>query len=102
MMSRDPFQPVSAAHCSRNRIMQHGRLKGVIGSGKAWIGWLAQSETRWQRLTPGALIQPENWRVSRLDKSGATLAAVDETERCDGVPAEVALPSPFINNGVAQ
>ncbi|QTF10633.1 DUF2531 family protein [Brenneria izadpanahii] len=102
MMSRDPFQPVSAVRCSQDNTTQRWRLKGVIGSGQAWIGWLVLPEQQWRRLTPGAVIPEENWQVRRLDKSGATLAAIEGADRCDGASAEVFLASPFINNAAAQ
>ncbi|MEE3664733.1 HofP DNA utilization family protein [Brenneria sp. g21c3] len=93
---RDPFQPVFAASCAQSQVMRRWQLKGVIGVGQTWVGWLAEAENRWRRLTPGTVIPPGNWQVSHLDKSGATLTAVDRNERCDGAPAEISMASPFI------
>ncbi|MEC5343835.1 HofP DNA utilization family protein [Brenneria populi] len=93
---RDPFQPVLAADCASIEVTRRWRLKGVIGSGQTWVGWLAQMENGWQRLTTGTVIPPGDWQVSRLDKSGATLTAVVRNERCAGAPAEISMASPFV------
>ncbi|EHD19840.1 MULTISPECIES: HofP DNA utilization family protein [Brenneria] len=95
-VDRDPFHPLSAERCTRMEALQQWRLKGVIGSGERWVGWLVRSESQWQRVVPDGVLPPGDWRVSRLDKSGAALTAIDDAGRCDGSPAEVSLASPFV------
>ncbi|MCL2897731.1 HofP DNA utilization family protein [Brenneria tiliae] len=95
-VDRDPFHPLSAEGCTRMEALQQWRLKGVIGSGERWVGWLARSESQWQRVVPDGVIAPGDWRVSRLDKSGAALTAIAGAGRCDGSSAEISLPSPFV------
>ncbi|MCG8709676.1 DUF2531 family protein [Brenneria sp. 4F2] len=102
IVSRDPFQPLFALRCAPSQMMQSWRLKGVIGSGNSWVGWLAQPESRWQRLTAGTVISPGDWQVIRVDKHGAMLAAVERDKGCEGAPAEVALLSPFVNQPGGQ
>ncbi|RLM25140.1 hypothetical protein BIY29_07695 [Brenneria alni] len=101
-VSRDPFHPVSAERCTRVDDMQQWQLKGVIGSGERWVGWLAQSESQWQRVKEGEAIPPGSWQVSRLDKSGMRLTSIDHAAICDGMPSVVTLSSPFINKRIAQ
>ncbi|MEE3652432.1 MULTISPECIES: HofP DNA utilization family protein [unclassified Brenneria] len=97
---RDPFRPVSAQRCSQRYSLQKWQLKGVMGSGEKWVGWLTQSEGEWLKLTRGEAIPPGNWRVSHLDRSGAILTPTDQADVCDGAPADVALVSPFITKPV--
>ncbi len=93
----DPFQPLDAARCLTSATLRPWQLKGVIGSGDRWIGWLAQPEIGWIRLTSGETIPPGYWLVSQLDKSGAKLIPTAREAGCDGLPDSLLLVSPFIN-----
>ncbi|WEF11725.1 DUF2531 family protein [Pectobacterium actinidiae] len=93
----DPFQPLDAARCLASATLRPWQLKGVIGSGDRWIGWLAQPEVGWIRLTSGETIPPGYWLVSQLDKSGAKLIPTAREAGCDGLPDSLLLVSPFIN-----
>ncbi|ACX89791.1 DUF2531 family protein [Pectobacterium parmentieri] len=93
----DPFHPLNAARCLPSATLPAWRLKGVIGSGDRWIGWLAQAEMGWVKLTSGETIPPGNWVVSQLDKSGATLVPTLREAGCDGLPDSLLLDSPFVD-----
>ncbi|MEQ9889067.1 DUF2531 domain-containing protein [Pectobacterium zantedeschiae] len=92
----DPFRSLAAVRCSPTATLPQGQLKGVIGSGARWIGWFAQPEAGWIRLTSGETIPPGNWLVSELDKSGAKLVPTEREAGCDGLPEKLLLASPFI------
>ncbi|WP_323636477.1 HofP DNA utilization family protein [Pectobacterium polaris] len=96
----DPFQPLAAARCLPSATLPPWQLKGVIGSGDRWTGWLAQQEVGWIRLTRGETIPPGNWLVSQLDKSGAKLVPTAREAGCDGLPDSLLLASPFITKPV--
>ncbi|KML64781.1 DNA utilization family protein [Pectobacterium peruviense] len=94
----DPFHPLATVRCLPSATLPPWQLKGVIGSGERWIGWLAQPEAvGWIRLASGETIPPGNWLVSQLDKSGAKLVPMVGEAGCDGLPDEMLLASPFIN-----
>ncbi|GKW25678.1 hypothetical protein PEC311524_32720 [Pectobacterium carotovorum subsp. carotovorum] len=93
----DPFHPLNAARCLPSAPLPAWRLKGVIGSGDRWIGWLTQPEAGWVRLTNGEVVPPGNWSVSQLDKSGAKLVPTARGAGCDGQQESLLLASPFIN-----
>ncbi|MEL4889176.1 DUF2531 family protein [Pectobacterium betavasculorum] len=94
----DPFHPLATARCLPSATFPPWQLKGVIGSGDRWIGWLAQPEAvGWLRLASGETIPPGNWLVSQLDKSGAKLVPTAGEAGCDGLPDKLLLASPFIN-----
>ncbi|MEQ9867018.1 HofP DNA utilization family protein [Pectobacterium aroidearum] len=93
----DPFQPLVTTRCLPSERQPAWQLKGVIGSGEHWVGWLAQPETGWVRLVGGETLSPGNWVVSQLDKSGATLVPTLRETGCDGLPDSLLLASPFIN-----
>ncbi|ATY92538.1 HofP DNA utilization family protein [Pectobacterium atrosepticum] len=93
----DPFHPLATARCLPSATLPPWQLKGVIGSGDRWIGWLAQPEVGWIRLASGETIPPGNWLVSQLDKSGAKLVPTAREAGCDGLPDKLLLASPFIN-----
>ncbi|WP_247595581.1 HofP DNA utilization family protein [Brenneria roseae] len=99
---RDPFHPLPIAACSQINAAQQWQMKGVIGTGEHWVGWLAQSDDQWIKLKRGEVIPPGSWQVSQLDKSGMQLTPVARTGSCDGLPAMVSLASPFINKLVAH
>ncbi|BES83182.1 hypothetical protein PEC302107_01120 [Pectobacterium araliae] len=92
----DPFQPLAAARCLPSATPPW-QLKGVIGSGERWVGWLTQPEVGWIKLTSGETIPPGYWLVSQLDKSGARLVLTAREAGCDGQQASLLLASPFIN-----
>ncbi|MGI8474411.1 HofP DNA utilization family protein [Pectobacterium brasiliense] len=92
----DPFQPLAASLCLPSATLPAWQLKGVIGSGDRWTGWLAQPEVGWIKLTRGETIPPGNWVVSQLDKSGAQLVPTAHEAGCDGLPDNLLLVSPFI------
>lgn len=92
----DPFQPLSSTRCMPLAALPLWQLKGVIGSGDRWIGWLAQPEAGWIRLVKGDTIPSGNWVVSQLDKSGAQLVPIARDAGCDGLP-DMLLASPFTN-----
>lgn len=93
----DPFQPLVTTRCLLSTALPPWQLKGVIGSGERWIGWLAQPEAGWIRLAIGETIPPGNWVISQLDKSGAKLVPTVRDTGCDGLPDSLLLASPFIN-----
>ncbi|MEQ9893424.1 HofP DNA utilization family protein [Pectobacterium aroidearum] len=93
----DPFQPLVTTRCLPSAALPSWQLKGVIGSGERWIGWLAQPETAWIRLASGETIPPGYWVVSQLDKSGAKLVPTLRDAGCDGLPDSLLLASPFIS-----
>ncbi|MCI4236345.1 DUF2531 family protein [Dickeya dianthicola] len=90
---RDPFQPRLEAVCESRSLPNEWRLKGMVGSSSQWVGWLAQTQSGWLRVRDGDVIPPGDWRITRLDRTGATLRPADETVRCGA--AEVQLGSPF-------
>ncbi|MEH2921835.1 DNA utilization family protein [Samsonia erythrinae] len=93
----DPFQPVEALRCPLSKVLPQWQLKGVIGSGDQWAGWLTLPEIGWLQLKNGAAIPPGHWLVHHVDKSGARLVPATRAEGCHGLSA-VQLPSPFINS----
>lgn len=93
----DPFQPLVITRCLPSATLPLWQLKGVIGSGEHWIGWLTQPETGWLRLVSGETIPPGNWVVSQLDKSGAKLVPTLRDAGCGGLPDSLQLASPFID-----
>ncbi|WP_409158759.1 HofP DNA utilization family protein [Pectobacterium sp. B2J-2] len=94
----DPFQPLVTTRCVPSVVeLPAWQLKGLIGSGERWIGWLAQPEVGWIRLASGETIPPGHWMVSQLDKSGAKLVPTAREAGCDGLPDSLLLASPFIN-----
>ncbi|WP_033569377.1 HofP DNA utilization family protein [Dickeya undicola] len=90
---RDPFQPLLDISCKHRVLADEWRLKGMVGSSSQWIGWLAQTQSRWLRVRDGDVIPPGDWRVTRLDRFGATLRPADEMAHCGEV--EIHLDSPF-------
>lgn len=92
----DPFQPLATTRCLPSTTLPPWQLKGVIGSGDRWIGWLAQPEVGWIKLTSGETIPPGYWLVSQLDQSGAKLVPTAHEAVCDGLPDSLLLVSPFI------
>nr|WP_113867469.1 HofP DNA utilization family protein [Brenneria salicis]NMN90278.1 pilus assembly protein HofP [Brenneria salicis ATCC 15712 = DSM 30166]RBP61202.1 pilus assembly protein HofP [Brenneria salicis ATCC 15712 = DSM 30166]RLM30225.1 hypothetical protein BHG07_11715 [Brenneria salicis ATCC 15712 = DSM 30166] len=99
---RDPFHPSSFVVCSPLNVTRQWQLKGVIGAGNHWVGWLAQSDAPWLKLKQGAVIPPGRWQVSQLDSAEMQLTAVTQAGACDGAPMTVSLASPFMNKHVAQ
>ncbi|QCR10226.1 DUF2531 family protein [Brenneria rubrifaciens] len=99
---RDPFRAASIAVCSQLNAAQQWQLKGMIGTGNHWTGWLAQSDDQWLKLKRGEMIPPGDWQVSQLDKSGMKLTAVARVATCEGISATVSLASPFINKLAAH
>ncbi|MBA0168688.1 HofP DNA utilization family protein [Pectobacterium sp. CFBP8739] len=93
----DPFQPLVTTRCQPAAARPSWQLKGVIGSGERWVGWLAQPEAAWIRLASGETIPPGNWVVSQLDKSGAKLVPTLRDAGCNGLPDSLLLASPFIS-----
>lgn len=83
--ARDPFQPAAAHRCAAP-----GRLQGIIGNDTRWVGWLSQPESGWRRIRLHDLVAPGDWRVVRLDRSGATLHAAADEPGC-----EATLAAPF-------
>ncbi|WKV49367.1 HofP DNA utilization family protein [Dickeya fangzhongdai] len=92
-MMRDPFQPRLDVSCENRALPDEWRLKGMVGSSSQWVGWLAQTPSGWLRVRDGDVIPPGDWRITRLDRTGATLRPANETVRCGA--AEVHLGSPF-------
>ncbi|ADN00358.1 Inner membrane protein [Dickeya dadantii 3937] len=90
---RDPFQPQQNVSCEGRTLPDEWRLKGMVGSSSRWVGWLAQAQSGWLRVRDGDVIPPGDFRVTRLDRTGATLRPTDETARCGA--AEFHLGSPF-------
>ncbi|MGM3189971.1 HofP DNA utilization family protein [Dickeya dadantii subsp. dieffenbachiae] len=90
---RDPFQPQQNVSCEGRTLADEWRLKGMVGSSSRWVGWLVQAQSGWLRVRDGDVIPPGDFRVTRLDRTGATLRSTDETARCGA--AEFHLGSPF-------
>ncbi|MFP9228065.1 HofP DNA utilization family protein [Pectobacterium cacticida] len=93
----DPFQPLAAPRCLTTAMQSAWRLKGVIGTGDRWTGWLARADAEWLKLTSGETIPPGDWLVSQLDRSGAKLVPTVRETGCDGSSEALLLVSPFIN-----
>ncbi|WP_192456541.1 HofP DNA utilization family protein [Musicola keenii] len=98
---RDPFQPIVSRACEQESAASW-RLKGVIGDGLRWSGWLEQPQQGWRRVRLGEVLQPEGWRVVQLGRQGGVFRPEGGDAACKNEDVYLAAPLQHSSNGTGR
>lgn len=99
--SRDPFQPLTVTPCNDAQAAQW-RLRGVMGDGVRWVGWLATPHSSWLKVEAGDVVPQTPWRIAALNQYEIRMMKSAAASGCEAVATERVLPAPGAVKGTTD